>query len=122
MAHAGDDGFYMLRPNQPDLLDRVAPERSEAWRRLALAFLHAYVLDGVVRKEICGGQPPKVEYVKSATAAVNRAKQSNGTAFLMQATTMSEMRAVCGAGDLMPQKSTFFYPKLASGLVVNALE
>ena len=36
-------------------------------------------------------------------------------------TTMEELRAVCSAGDLMPQKSTYFYPKLASGLVINPL-
>lgn len=39
----------------------------------------------------------------------------------MQPTTMEELRAVCVAGDLMPQKSTYFYPKLASGLVINPL-
>jgi len=39
----------------------------------------------------------------------------------MQATTMEELRGVCEAADLMPQKSTYFYPKLASGLVINPL-
>jgi uncharacterized protein (DUF1015 family) len=39
----------------------------------------------------------------------------------MQPTTMEELRSVCAAGDLMPQKSTYFYPKLASGLVINPL-
>jgi len=52
---------------------------------------------------------------------VAAAKQSGGTAFLLQPTTMEEMRGVCSAGDLMPQKSTYFFPKLASGLVVNPL-
>ena len=40
----------------------------------------------------------------------------------MQPTTMAELRDVCLANDLMPQKSTYFYPKLASGLVINLLE
>ena len=38
-----------------------------------------------------------------------------------RATTMEEMRAVCQAGDLMPPKSTYFYPKLASGLAISPL-
>ena len=49
------------------------------------------------------------------------AQDAGGCVFLMQPTTMEELRSVCGAGDLMPQKSTYFYPKLASGLVVNPL-
>jgi len=53
---------------------------------------------------------------------VRVAQDSGGAAFLLQATTMEELRGVCGAGDLMPQKSTYFYPKLASGLVINPLD
>ena len=42
--------------------------------------------------------------------------------FLLQPTPLSAVRDLCNAGELMPQKSTFFYPKLATGLVINPLE
>ena len=42
-------------------------------------------------------------------------------AFLMRAPRMSEVRAVCMSGQLMPEKSTYFYPKLLAGLVINPL-
>jgi uncharacterized protein (DUF1015 family) len=113
--------YLMVRPKRPDILDEFEPEHADAWRALGLAFLHAYVLDRVVTTQVCGGKAPEIRYIKAAPAAVEEALQSNGTAFLMQATTMAELRGVCQAGEVMPQKSTYFYPKLASGLVINPL-
>ena len=113
--------YSVLRPTRPDILDPLEPGRTPAWRRLGLAFLHAYVLDRVVAPKVCGGQPPEIHYVKADPDAVREADDTGGSAFLMQPTTMEELRAVCSAGDLMPQKSTYFNPKLASGLVINPL-
>lgn len=118
----GTRGRYLaVQPKAVALLDSLEPSHSLAWRRLALAFLHAYLIDRVVRPQLCGGEEPKIQYIKDAGEAVSTAQAARGSAFLMQATTMKELRDVCSAGDLMPQKSTFFYPKLASGLVVNPL-
>lgn len=120
--HSADGkGYSMIRPAAPDVLKDLETEHSEAWRKLGLAFLHAYLLDRVVTPKLCGGHAPEIRYIKAAQAAVDEAQASGGTAFLMQATTMEELRSVCQAGDLMPHKSTYFYPKLASGLAVNPL-
>jgi uncharacterized protein (DUF1015 family) len=119
---AGEGGYFVVRPKNPEILDRVEPDHSPAWRRLGLAFLHAYLLNKVITPKLCGGTEPAVQYVKSADEAVAAADQSQGTVFLMQPTTMEELRGVCSAGDLMPHKSTYFYPKLASGLVINPLD
>jgi uncharacterized protein (DUF1015 family) len=113
--------YYVLRPASEDILDSLEPERTPAWRRLGVAFLHAYVLDRVIAPRLCGGQPAEVRYIKADDEAVRAARAAQGSVFLMQPTTMEELRAVCSAGDLMPQKSTYFYPKLASGLVINPL-
>ncbi|MGD8453543.1 MAG: DUF1015 domain-containing protein [Phycisphaerae bacterium] len=113
--------YSALRPCKPEILDALEPEHSPAWRRLGLAFLHAYLLDRLVTPKLCGGQAPTIQYIKAAEPAVDTARETSGVAFLMQPTTMEEMRGVCSAGDLMPQKSTYFNPKLASGLVVNPL-
>lgn len=121
MFVAASREYFAIRPRLPNLLDALEPQHSPAWRRLALAFLHAYLLERVVKPRLTGGLEPKIEYIKSAADAVAAAARSGGTAFLMQPTTIAELRGVCGAGDLMPQKSTYFYPKLASGLVINPL-
>lgn len=114
-------GCLMVRPKRSGILKQLEPQRSEAWRGLGLAFLHTYLLDHLVTPKLCEGQAPEIRYVKAAQAAVAEARQSGGTAFLMQATTMEELRSVCQTGEVMPQKSTYFYPKLASGLVINPL-
>ncbi len=113
--------YIALRPKNADILDALEPDHSSAWRRLGLAFLHAYLLDRVVTPNVCGGNAPEIKYIKADAAAVTTANETNGAAFLMQPTTMEELRDVCTANDLMPQKSTYFYPKLASGMVINPL-
>lgn len=118
---AGTRQYSVVRPKRPDILDTLEPERTPAWRRLGLAFLHAYLLDRVVTPKLCGGTAGEIRYIKADDDAVAVANQTGGAGFLMQPTTMEELRAVCKAGDLMPQKSTYFYPKLASGLVINPL-
>ena len=119
--NAADKNYLMVRPKQAEILKEFEPDRADAWRALGLAFLHAYLFDRKVTPELCDGQAPEIRYVKAAQAAVDEARASDGTAFLMQATTMEELRSVCQAGEVMPQKSTYFYPKLASGLVINPL-
>jgi hypothetical protein len=124
MAVVLSDGrrFCVVRPRNEDVLKPIEPKRSDAWRRLGLAFVHAYLIERLIAPKHCGGKAAEIHYVKSAAAAVQEAQQSRGSVFLMQPTTMDELRGVCQAGDLMPQKSTFFYPKLASGLVVHSLK
>ena len=117
-----EGGYFAICPKQVSILDSFEPDHSPAWRGLGLALLHAYVLKHVVTPKCCGGKEPTVRYIKAAGDAVTAASETKGTAFLMQGNTMEEMRGVCGAGDLMPHKSTYFYPKLASGLIVNPLD
>lgn len=114
--------FAVLRPRETDLLNRYEPRRQPAWRKLSYAILHRAVIDEVVTPKFNAGKPPTIHYVKPLADAVAEARQTRGVAFLMQPCTMDELRAVCTAGELMPQKTTFFYPKLATGMVINPLE
>jgi uncharacterized protein (DUF1015 family) len=118
---ATDRVYRAVCPRDPAILRDLEPDHAEAWRALGLAFLHAYVFERLVAPKLCKGRAPSVRYLKAAQTAVDEAHASDGTAFLMQATTMEELRGVCQAGEVMPQKSTYFYPKLASGLVINPL-
>ncbi|HUW84953.1 MAG TPA: DUF1015 domain-containing protein [Phycisphaerae bacterium] len=109
----------MLVLERDDVLDSLVPQHGEAWRRLGVAILHRFLIDRVIAPS-AGGQPA-ISYTSLAEQAVEAAAQSDGVALLVQPTQMAQMRAVCRTGDLMPQKSTFFYPKLATGLVINPL-
>ncbi len=98
----------------------LAPEQSDAWRALDVAYIHRYLIDELMTKSSIG--EPKIRYVKSMDAAKEVARVENGVALLVKATPMEQLRGVSEAGDLMPQKSTYFYPKLATGLAINPLE
>jgi uncharacterized protein (DUF1015 family) len=113
---AAGDRMYTARFTRREVLDRLEPERSDAWRRLDLAYLHRYLLDELVAGALAG-QAPTIHYVKAAAKAVELAREENAIAMLCKPCSMADLRGVSEAGDLMPQKSTYFYPKLATGLV-----
>lgn len=108
-------------PKREDLLRDYEASRKPAWRKLPYAILHRYILDEVVGPRFNNGMPPTVHYLKSMEEAMRDAEACNGIAVLMPATTMTQLRDICTAGELMPQKSTYFYPKLATGMVINPL-
>lgn len=104
------------------ILDTLAADQTPPWRQLDLGYIHRYLIDELTTKTALGGEAPKIQYVKLAGETIRLARETNGIALLTKPCTMEQLRAVSHANDLMPQKSTFFYPKLATGLVVNPLE
>lgn len=112
------DGVLLML-DKPDVLDSIARDHSPAWRKLGYAILHRYVIDELVTKIL--GRQPTIAYSADPIEAGKIAEARNGLAMITQPTRMDQMRDVCLAGDLMPQKSTFFYPKLLTGMVLNPL-
>ncbi|MCO6439161.1 MAG: DUF1015 domain-containing protein [Phycisphaerae bacterium] len=108
-----------LRFTARDKLRELEKDQVEAWYELDAAYLHRYLIDELLRAHL--GEAAKVHYVKSAEDARKTAREENGVALLMNATPMAHLRAVSEQGGLMPQKSTYFYPKLATGLTINPL-
>ena len=91
-----------------------------AWHKLDYAYLHRFLLDELLTRNL--GTTPTLHYVKSLEDAKRTARQCAGVALLVNATPMAHLRAVAESGGLMPQKSTYFHPKLATGLTMNKLE
>lgn len=90
-------------------------------RQLDVTVLHDEILDGALAR--AGAKDPKLAY--SIDPAAILARVAGGElegAFLMNATRAEQMAAVCRAGELMPHKSTYFFPKLLTGLVFHDLE
>jgi uncharacterized protein (DUF1015 family) len=115
------DGYLSGRFTDRDRLAKLEPDKSTAWRSLDLAYVHRYLIDELIAEGLMGGARPTVRYFKRASDAVRVARQDLGVALLCKPCSMAQLRAVSEAGDLMPQKSTFFYPKLATGLVMRPL-
>jgi len=96
---------------------------SAAWRGLAVSILHEGLLRPLldITDEKLDAKT-HVEYTADQAEAVRLARERKfQAAFLVAPTTPAELRAVVRGGELMPQKSTHFYPKLLDGLVFHRL-
>jgi uncharacterized protein (DUF1015 family) len=97
-----------------------APQHSEAWRGLAVAVLHELVLGRLLTQK--AGYKPSCRYVH----LVQEVTHATGArecqlAALVPPATMAHVTQIAGNLEKMPPKSTYFYPKLLSGLVFNSL-
>jgi uncharacterized protein (DUF1015 family) len=98
-----------------------------ALRRLDVTLLHSLVIEGPgsllginSHEAVEAGQ---LVYVKGDRAAVRMVENGEAAvAFLLNATRLDEVRSVCESGETMPEKSTYFYPKILTGLVFNSVE
>ncbi|HEY8640719.1 MAG TPA: DUF1015 domain-containing protein [Solirubrobacterales bacterium] len=104
-------------------LDRMLEGRPEAYRRLDVAILETLVLKGVLgmsEEEIADKRG--IGYAKSIPEVV--ASLDGGeydAAFVLRPTPIEQVREVAAAGETMPPKSTYFFPKILSGIVFNPL-
>jgi uncharacterized protein (DUF1015 family) len=105
-------------------VDAALPGRSDAYRRLDTAVLEALLLHGALgMSEDDIAHQRGLAYSRTfeeALAAVDAGRAD--AAFFMGATPVERVREVAVAGESMPPKSTFFFPKVPTGLVFNLLE
>ncbi|MEO6578886.1 MAG: DUF1015 domain-containing protein [Candidatus Limnocylindria bacterium] len=120
----GGEGYLLV--GDPDgIADRLRRERmSSALRSLDLAALHVALLDdrlGISAADVAAGK--RLAYTRDEADARERvARGEAAAAILVRPTRMDQLAEVASAGDVMPQKSTYFYPKLLTGMVFNPLE
>ncbi|HEX6212042.1 MAG TPA: DUF1015 domain-containing protein [Methylomirabilota bacterium] len=97
---------------------------SAAWRRLAVSILHEGLLRPLLDIDHAKLEAGRhVDYTADQHEAIRAAREGRcQAAFLIAATTPAELQAVVGGGELLPQKSTHFYPKLLDGLVFARFE
>jgi uncharacterized protein (DUF1015 family) len=112
-----DGTWQTARLQTPAVMEELARPHSPAWRGLAVSILHVLVLGKLV-----SGQPQcrYVHLLAEVLAAV--AGRNCQLAVLVPPATMSHVEQIAGSLEKMPPKSTYFYPKLLSGLVFNPLK
>lgn len=117
------DRMLVLRLRDPGVLDRVLAECHPAVRYLDVTVLDAFVLRRLLGLECTSAaQEGILAYThdeEQALAAVSR--DGSAAAFLLRPPKIGEVEAACLADQTMPEKSTYFYPKLLSGLVFHSL-
>jgi uncharacterized protein (DUF1015 family) len=114
---------FRLRLRNTARLDERLGSRPEAYRRLDTVILETLVLDGVLgmtEDDIAAKRG--ISYAKSTEDALATIESASADcAFLLRPTPVEQVREVAAAGETMPPKSTYFYPKVLTGLVFNPL-
>jgi uncharacterized protein (DUF1015 family) len=112
-----------LRLRGTDAVDAAVPDRSEAYRRLDAVILEELVLKGALGMSADDIEAKRgLGYAKGVDAAMAAVRGGDYDAgFLLRPTPVSQVREVAAAGETMPPKSTFFFPKLLTGMVFNPL-
>jgi uncharacterized protein (DUF1015 family) len=121
VAVIGHEAFLLrARPGAADsLLAAVSPRQ----RDLDLIQLHKVLLEHVMGiSEEAIRQQQNITYVRDAGEAIEKVRSGAHAAFLVNPVRMEQVRDIAFAGEVMPQKSTDFYPKMLSGLTIYAME
>ncbi len=124
-VYAGDSKYYILTLTEPDRLNSLTEnEHSAGWKRLDVTILHTLILEkylGIGSKQ--RADESNLIYVRDEAAAKEFVDSGAAQlAFYMNATKVQEVTDIATSGEKMPQKSTFFYPKVITGLVMNDYE
>jgi len=124
MRVTGEHSYYLMTLRNEADMDALLPDKSPAYRRLDVSILHHLVIEKLLGiKMETHKLGLNIEYIKEADEAAARIR--NGSAeivFFMNPTKVSEVKDVASAGERMPQKATYFYPKLLTGLVMNKVD
>lgn len=109
---------------EPDPLARTHGNKSDAWRQLDVAIVQHLIVEQLCEPNFCEPGQKVAWKFPHALDDFKQIADSDGyqLGLLLRATPLDAVRRVSEAGELMPQKSTFFYPKLATGLVINPLD
>jgi uncharacterized protein (DUF1015 family) len=125
LAAADLPELRVLTVSDPAAVDGLLPqERSEEWRRLDYAIANHVVLRyGLGLDEAQMSDYSFVWFTEDPREAVHSVRDGRATyAVLLNPVAVERVLALADAGERMPQKSTFFYPKVPTGLVFNLLE
>ena len=119
--YTGKNYFYLLTLIDKGAMKKQIADKSDAWLGLDVSILHTLILGNVfgIDMENMANQKNLV-YTRYADEAVAEVKKGEyQCSFLLNATKVHEIKDVSLANEKMPQKSTYFYPKLITGLVMN---
>ncbi len=114
--------LYELTVKNPDVLRPLEPDHSDAWRRLDVAILQRYFLDEILQPKFAGGKELTKGYTAYGPEIVPQVDGSKyQVALLLKSTPLGALEQLATHGEVMPQKSTFFFPKVATGMTINLL-
>jgi len=117
--------LFIFTLKSEDLLEEeITEDRSKEWKRLDVAILHSLIID---KLQALSSEPFSLEnnvsYIRNLDQGIDKVRTGEfQMIFLLNPVSLHQIREVVENGEVMPQKSTDFFPKLKSGLVMNPLD
>ena len=116
--------YYLLKLKDISIMDDYVKDRSDTYKSLDVTILHKLILEqyfGIDSEKL--KEQSKVAYTRSAHELVEKVQSGEmQCGFLLGATKVSQIKNISIENEKMPQKSTYFWPKLVTGLVLNKFE
>lgn len=122
--YGGNNRLYLLTLKDKNILSQLSiGSKSEHWKQLDVAVLHSTLIDHVLKAGQLEWGENNITYTIDPLQALHLVEQGQyQLAVFLNPTKLEQVREIAKAGEKMPQKSTFFYPKLLSGLIFNRFE
>jgi uncharacterized protein (DUF1015 family) len=125
--YGSNGSFFVAVLKDKQAMDRLAPDMSWAWKMLDVSILHKLILEKLLcidEKKLAKGN--NLQYVQDIPNAIEQSislvdSGHKQAAFFMNPVKMQQLKMVTDAGERMPQKSTYFYPKVNTGLTIQKL-
>ena len=121
--YTGKNYFYKLTLKDEKIIEEYIPGKSSFYRGLDVSVLHSVILEKLfgIDKENMANQKNLV-YTRDYNEAIEKVKtQEFQCSFIINATKINQIKEVSLNNEKMPQKSTYFWPKLVTGIVMNDL-
>ena len=116
-----DGKWYAVRMDSRAIMEELAPEQSADWRSLAVSILHKLVIGKIIAEKY--GVTSDCRYVHLLREVTEAVKDKTcQLACLVPPCGMEHVESIAGNREKMPQKSTYFYPKIPTGLVFHSLK
>ncbi|MGL6097189.1 MAG: DUF1015 family protein, partial [Fimbriiglobus sp.] len=116
-----DGKWFAATLVKPDAMDALAPDQTPEWRELAVSVLHKLVLEKLVPEKLGGAA--KCQYVHLLQEVTDGVAAAGcQIAALVPPVGMGHVEGIAGNREKMPPKSTYFYPKILTGMVFHSLK
>lgn len=119
--YTGQNYYYLLKLKNNETIDKAVPDKSDVYKHLDVTILHKLILEKYmgIDDENLKNQKNLV-YTRDAHEAVEAVRNGEfDCAFLTNPPKIAELKEIAELNEKMPQKSTYFWPKLVTGIVIN---
>lgn len=116
-----DKKYFLLRLKNVKMLDKLIADKPKEYRQLDVAILNYLVLKNILKLDL--SNLPDIKYSPDACELMDEVDSHPlNVAFFLNPVKIQQIIDIAMGGNKMPPKSTYFYPKVLSGLLVNKLE